>query len=79
MDQLFADCCQPITAVTANLTLDFKRPIQPGTEALLTVWPVKTEGRKIYMEGSIEIPEKYTNRMLVAARATAIFIRPRPH
>lgn len=77
LDQLFADCCKYSSAVTANLTVDFKRPIEPDTEVMLAAWPVKFEGPKIYMEGSIEVLEKRTNRMLLAARATALFIIPR--
>lgn len=74
MDQLFADCCQPRSAVTAYLTVDFKRPIQPDTNVLLTARPVEIKGRKIYMEGSIEIPDQQTGAMLLAARASALFI-----
>jgi len=75
MDQLFADCCKP--AVTANLTMEFMRPIQPDAKLVLCVWPVKIEGRKTYMEGAIKTPEKCTGRMLLAARATALFILPK--
>ena len=79
MDQLFADCCQPEPAVTANFTIDFRRPIQPDSELVLSAWPVKVEGRKILMEGSIKISEKCSGEMLLAACATALFILPKPN
>ncbi|KAJ6125931.1 HotDog domain-containing protein [Penicillium samsonianum] len=75
MDQLFADCCKP--AVTANLTMEFMHPIQPDIKLVLRVWPVKIEGRKTWMEGAIKIPEKCSDRLLLAARATALFILPK--
>ncbi|KAJ5117740.1 HotDog domain-containing protein [Penicillium atrosanguineum] len=76
MDQLFADCCQP--AVTANLTMSFLRPLPPDSEILLEVWPVEIKGREINMEGSVQISEPYSGRKVLAARATALFILPRP-
>lgn len=75
MDHQFADCCKQNAAVTASLTVDFKYPIQPNTEVLLEARAIKIEGRKIFMKGSISIPEKET--MVVAARATALFIIPK--
>ena len=78
MDQLFADCCQPEPAVTAHFTMDYRRPIQPDSELVLSAWPVRVEGRKISMEGSINISEKCSGQMLLAARATALFILPKP-
>ena len=79
MDQLFADCCQPEPALTAHFTIDFRRPIQPDSELVLNAWPVSVEGRKISMEGSIKTFENCSGQMLLAARATAIFIIPRPN
>ncbi|KAJ5873598.1 HotDog domain-containing protein [Penicillium subrubescens] len=74
LDQLFADCCKP--AVTANLSVDFKRPIQPNSRLILHVWPVKIEGRKIFMEGSIQVDDQLGERLLCAS-ASALFIVPR--
>lgn len=79
MDQLFADCCQPEPAVTAEFTMNFRRPIQPDSQLVLSAWPVKVEGRKISMEGSIKISDQCSGQMLLAARATALFILPRPN
>ncbi|KAJ5105535.1 HotDog domain-containing protein [Penicillium alfredii] len=75
MDQLFADCCSP--ALTANLSIDYMRPIVPETTLLLDVWPAKIEGRKIFMEGSIMVPEETTGEMVPAAKAKALFILPK--
>jgi acyl-coenzyme A thioesterase PaaI-like protein len=74
LDQLFADCCKP--AVTANLAVDFKRPIKPNARLILSAWPVKIEGRKVFMEGSIQVDEPSGERLL-CARASALFILPR--
>jgi acyl-CoA thioesterase FadM len=59
--------------------MDFMRPIQPDSELVLNVWPVRVEGRKISMEGSIKIAEQCSGQMILAARATALFILPRPN
>ncbi|KAJ5472016.1 hypothetical protein N7539_008585 [Penicillium diatomitis] len=72
LDQLFADCCNP--AVTASLTVDYKKPIHPDATLILRAWPVKAEGRKIYMEGSIKMADPVSGEMVVAARATAVFV-----
>lgn len=76
MDEHFANCC-PL-AVTAHFNMDFLHSINPDIAVLaLRAWPVKIDGRKIYMEGSITIPDENTDRELLAARATALFILPR--
>lgn len=75
LDNLFADCCRG--ALMANLTLSYLRPVNPQASLLFSVWPVKVEGRKTYMEGCIKIPDGNTGAMIEAVRAKALFIRPR--
>lgn len=75
IDQLLADCCRP--AVTASLSIDYKRPIEPGTRMRLRVWPVKRDGRKIHMEGSIMIPTNETGAMVLATQIRALFVTPK--
>ncbi|KAH1286197.1 hypothetical protein KXX11_002566, partial [Aspergillus fumigatus] len=75
LDNLFADCCRG--ALTANLTLSYLRPVNPRDPLSFSVWPVKVEGRKTYMEGCIKIPDAKTGAMTEAVRAKALFIRPK--
>ncbi|GFF57624.1 hypothetical protein IFM51744_09277 [Aspergillus udagawae] len=75
LDNLFADCCRG--ALTANLTLSYLRPVNPQAPLSFSVWPVKVEGRKTYMEGCIKIPDAKTGAMIEAVRAKALFIKPR--
>lgn len=75
MDEHFANCCP--SAVTAHFNMDFLHAISPDIVLALRAWPVKIDGRKIYMEGSITIPDQKNDRELLAARATALFNLPR--
>lgn len=76
MDEHFANCCP--SAVTAWFNMDFLKSINPNvTRLALRAWPVKINGRKIYMEGSITIPDESTGKELLAARASALFVIPR--
>jgi hypothetical protein len=61
----------------ANLTLSYLQPVNPWVPLLFSVWPVKVEGRKTYMEGCIKILDAETGAMIEAVRAKALFIRPR--
>jgi hypothetical protein len=75
LDNLFADCCRG--ALIANLTLSYLRPVNPQAPLSFSIWPVKVEGRKTYMEGCIKIPDAKIGAMIEAVRAKALFIKPR--
>ncbi|EHA21865.1 hypothetical protein ASPNIDRAFT_41210 [Aspergillus niger ATCC 1015] len=75
LDQIFADCCAG--ALTANLAISYLRPVNPQAPLRISTWPVKKEGRKVYMEGSIKIPDHATGALVEAVRATALFITPK--
>ncbi|KAK9566880.1 hypothetical protein V6Z79_003082 [Aspergillus fumigatus] len=75
LDQIFADCCAG--ALTANLAISYLRPVNPQAPLRISTWPVRVEGRKVYMEGSIKIPDQATGALVEAVRATALFIMPK--
>ena len=75
LDRILADCCQP--AVTAYLNISFKHSISPHAPIRLRAWPEKIEGRKIYLQGSIQIPGENRGEVVEAIHATALFIQPK--
>lgn len=75
LDQILADCCRP--AVMAYLNTSFKHPVPPHVLIRLRAWPDKIEGRKIYLQGSIQIPGENGGEAIEAIHATALFIQPK--
>lgn len=75
LDQILADCCRP--AVTAYLNTSFKHSIPPHAPIRLRAWPEKVEGRKIYLQGSVEIPGSNGQEVVQAIHANALFIQPK--
>jgi hypothetical protein len=75
---MFADCCESandhLRAVTASLKVSFLKPVPPNIPAFFRAWTVKTKGRKIFLEGSINIPQNNTGDMVVAVQAKALFV-----
>ncbi|KAL7533148.1 hypothetical protein ACHAWF_004356 [Thalassiosira exigua] len=58
------------TAVTANLTVDFRAPFLEGSEAVVRVYHEETQGRKIYFSATLESPDG----SVVFAEAKSLFI-----
>jgi hypothetical protein len=75
---MFADCCESaddyLRAVMASLKVSFLKPVPPNIPAFFRAWTVKTEGRKTFLEGSIDIPQNDTGDMVVAVQAEALFV-----
>src|SRR5271154_4014250 len=44
-------------AVTANLTVDFRAPLLLGASVEIAAWPVRQDGRKIYLAGELREAE----------------------
>ncbi|OXV11181.1 hypothetical protein Egran_01054 [Elaphomyces granulatus] len=63
--------------VTANLNIDYKRPVPTNTYAVLKAETVKVAGRKAWVEGRIEsLPEK-GEEPVVFVEAKALFVEPK--
>lgn len=81
LDESLARCCFPALpngiGVTANLNIDYRRPAQANSYAVLRAETVKVEGRKAWVEGRIEtLPEKGEDPV-VLVEAKALFIEPK--
>jgi len=59
-----------VTAVTANLTVDFRAPFWEGSEAVVRVYHDETKGRKIYFSATLESKDG----SVVFAEAKSLFI-----
>lgn len=55
-------------AVTANLNVDFRAPILLGTSVDIEAWPVRQDGRKIYVAGELRDGDR------LVAEATGLFL-----
>ena len=82
LDEGLARCAFPAmpnkVGVTANLTINYKRPTMAGQFLVLKAKTTKTEGRKAWAEGyiaSLEVPEGEEEESLV--EASALFIEPK--
>ena len=63
--------------VTANLNINYKRPVPTNTYVVLRAETVKVEGRKAWVEGRIEsLPEK-GEEPVVFVEAKALFVEPK--
>ena len=78
VDRILADCCQPQQAVTAQLDTSFVLAVPPTVPIRLRAWPIRTDGRKIFLQGSVQIPGDNQGEWLDAITANALFIIPRP-
>ncbi|OJJ49715.1 hypothetical protein ASPZODRAFT_156785 [Penicilliopsis zonata CBS 506.65] len=81
LDETLARCCFPAlpnkVAVTANLSIDYRRPAFAENYCVLRAETVKVEGRKAWVEGRIEsLPEEGTDPV-VLVEAKALFIEPK--
>ncbi|KAL7540534.1 hypothetical protein ACHAXR_010731 [Thalassiosira sp. AJA248-18] len=62
-----------VTAVTANLTVDFRAPLLEGSEAVIRVYHNETQGRKIYFSAALE--SKDGNVVFAEAKSLFILVR----
>lgn len=59
-----------VPAFTANLTLNFRSPVEAGVATRVLAFYEKTEGRKVYISGRMES----TDGSVVYADATSVFV-----
>jgi acyl-coenzyme A thioesterase PaaI-like protein len=81
LDEGMARCCFPAlpnrVAVTANLNLDYRRPVPANSYVVLKAETVRVEGRKAWVEGRVEsLPEAGEDPVLFV-EAKALFIEPK--
>ncbi|PYH89108.1 Thioesterase/thiol ester dehydrase-isomerase, partial [Aspergillus ellipticus CBS 707.79] len=81
LDEAMGRCCFPAlpnqVGVTANLSLDYRRPAMAGNYAVLRAETVKVEGRKAWVEGRIETLPEDGKEPVVLVEAKALFIEPK--
>lgn len=81
MDEWLARCCFPALpnqlAMTANLSISYKKPAPASSFVVLRAKTVKVEGRKAWVEGHIESLPDDGQEPVVYAEASALYIEPR--
>lgn len=81
LDEAMGRCCFGALpnkiAVTASLTVNYKSPAPANGFVLLTAEVVRTEGRKCWVKGKIQVLGKGKDEGKVLAEAEALFIEPR--
>lgn len=81
LDEAMGRCCFGALpnkiAVTASLTVNYKSPAPSNGFVLLTAEVVKTEGRKCWVKGKIQVLGEGEEGGKTLAEAEALFIEPR--
>lgn len=89
-DEVFARCACPCLpqgiAVTANLNVDFRNPGYPDRLYVLQARTVEVEGRKAWVEGTLEMLPDHQHSgpadddsaaPVLVAEAKALFVEPK--
>lgn len=81
LDEGLARCCFPALpnkiGVTANLSIDYRKPSFAESYMVLKARTVKVEGRKAWVEGRIETLAKEGENPVVLVEAKALMIEPK--
>ncbi|MCJ1284706.1 hypothetical protein MMC26_004042 [Xylographa opegraphella] len=81
LDEGMARCCFPAlpnqVGMTANLTLNYRRPCPSEGYVVLRAWTRQVEGRKAWVEGRVESLVEGEAEPVVYVDAEALFIEPR--
>ena len=81
LDESLARCCfQALpnkVGLTANLNVNYRNPVPAGSYVLIRSKTAKVEGRKVWVEGTLESLPKEGEAPVVYVEATALFIEPR--
>lgn len=81
MDEGFARCCfkslPHSIAVTANLSVDYRKPTPAGSFLVLRAKTVKVEGRKAWVKGHIELLSAPGETPTILVEGTGLFISPK--
>lgn len=81
LDEGLGRCCFPVLpngiGVTANLSIDYKKPVMADNYIVLRAATVKHEGRKAWVEGRIETLPEGEEEPVVLVEAKGLFIEPK--
>jgi len=81
LDENLAKCCFPAlpnkVGMTANLTINYRKPSPAESFVVLKAKTVKVEGRKAWVEGHIETLAKDGQEPTVLVEASALMIEPK--
>lgn len=82
LDEGLARCCFPALpnkiGVTANLTINYRKPTRADQLVMLVAKTTKVEGRKAWVEGRIEsLPTTAAETPVTLVEASALFIEPK--
>ena len=82
LDEGMARCCFPAlpnkVGMTANLTVNYRKPLPSESFVVLRAWTRKVDGRKAWVEGRVEgLGDGVEGDGNVFVEANALFIEPR--
>ncbi|PLB43825.1 Thioesterase/thiol ester dehydrase-isomerase [Aspergillus steynii IBT 23096] len=81
LDEAMGRCCFPAlpngVGVTANLSIDYRRPAMAEAYVVLRAETVKVDGRKAWVEGRIETLPEEGKEPVVLVEAKALFVEPK--
>lgn len=81
LDEGLARCCFPAlpnkVGVTANLSINYKKPTKTDQYLVLRATTTKVEGRKAFVEGHVESMPEDGEEPEILVSANALFIEPK--
>lgn len=81
LDEGLARCCFPVLpngiGVTANLSINYRKPVLADKYVVLRAETVKHEGRKAWVEGRLETLPEGDEEPVVLAEAKGLFVEPK--
>lgn len=81
LDEGLARCCfgalPHSIGVTANLNIDYRKPMPADSFLVLRATTIKVDGRKAWVKGHIELLQDEGAKPIIFAEATAMFVSPK--
>ena len=81
LDEILARCSFAALpnkmGMTANLNINYRKPVPGGSYILIRAKTTKVEGRKVWVEGSVESLPEDDQPPVVFTEATALYIEPK--
>lgn len=81
LDEGLARCCFGALphniGVTANLNIDYRKPMPADSFLVLRATTTKVDGRKAWVKGHIELLQEEGAKPIIFAEATAMFVSPK--
>lgn len=63
--------------MTANLNINYRAPVPAGSFVVMRAWTTKVKGRKAWVKAQIETLPSGTEKPIVFAEASSLYIEPR--